>query len=374
MKELKLLIVEDDDNVIRGYMSNIESYNKTNHKIKIIPLIENNKDEAINHLRNSDNNFDGAIIDLDLKKSGGDDSSGNEVIKEVKTNLRFPVFVISGTAHNIAEELNEETAFFKVRNRDDNFDFVEEMVSIYNTGITNITNRKGTIEKYISEIFWKHLSNSMELWVQDESRTSEEKENSLIRYTLLHIQEYIDEELEKYHPSEFYITKPIKKNIITGDIINYNNTDYIILTPSCDIVLRNDGTRNADFILICKIKPLESIVKNYNLLNKDTSTSNDNRKRLITFLENKNQKYHFVPKSNMLEAGLIDFQDKTTIPTSSFNNLLTEGLIIRKATVSQPFLKDIISRYSNYFARQGSPDFNSDEIYNSLFENKQNQP
>lgn len=368
MKELKLLIVEDDENVIIGYLSNIESYNKTNDKIKIVPSIENNKDEAINHLRNSENNFDGAIIDLDLKKSGGEDSSGNEVIKEVKSNLRFPVFVISGTAHNIAEELNEETAFFKVRNRDDDFDFVEEMVSIFNTGITNITNRKGTIEKYISEIFWNHLSNSMELWVHDESRTSEEKENSLIRYTLLHIQEYIDEELEKYHPSEFYITKPIKKNIITGDIISLNNLDYIILTPSCDIVLRVDGSRNADYILICKIKPLESIVKNYSLLNKETSASNDNRKRLISFLENKNQKYHFVPKSNTLEAGLIDFQDKTTMPTSMFDDLLKNGLIERKATVSQPFLKDIISRYSNYYGRQGSPDFNSEEIYNSLFE------
>ena len=40
----------------------------------------------------------------------------------------------------------------------------------------------------------------------------------------------------------------------------------------------------------------------------------------------------------------------------------------RIATISIPFLKDIISRHSNYFSRQGSPDFNVGEIYKGLFE------
>lgn len=367
MKELKLLIVEDDSNVIATYTRDINSYNKTNGDLNIKETILSDKDQALDMLKNSDNIFDGAIIDLDLKQSGGSDSSGNEVIKEVKGNLRFPVFVISGTSHNLDQSLSEETSFFKVRDRDADFDFIEEIVAIFNTGITEILNRKGTLESYINDIFWNHMSNSMELWINDSTRTPQEKENSLLRYTLLHMQEYIDEALEKYHPSEFYITKPIRKNLFTGDIIELEENRYLILTPSCDIVMRPDGPRNADFILFCKIKPLESIVKNYELLKHDTSPNNDNRKRINGFFENKNQKYHFIPKAKSIEPGLIDFQEKLTIPSTDVDELLKAKKINRIATISQPFLKDIISRYSNYYSRQGSPDFNSDELYNSIF-------
>lgn len=367
MKKLRLLIIEDDISVIATYMRDINSFNKTNGNLKIEETILSNKDQALEILKNSDYTFDGAIIDLDLKNSGGSDSSGNEVIKEVKTNLRFPVYVISGTTHNLDPALSEETSFFKVRDRDSGFDFIEEIVSIYNTGITKILNRKGTIERYISNIFWNHMSNSMDLWINDASRNPEQKEISLLRYTLLHMQEYIDEELEKYHPSEFYITKPIKKNLFTGDIVELYSARFLILTPSCDIVIRPDGMRNSDYILFCKIKSLSSVVKNYGILKHDTSKNNENRIRINGFFENKNQKYHFIPKAQSIEPGLIDFQEKMTIPSIEVDELLNAGKLLRLATISQPFLKDIISRYSIYYSRQGSPDFNTDEIYNSIF-------
>jgi hypothetical protein len=56
---------------------------------------------------------------------------------------------------------------------------------------------------------------------------------------------------------------------------------------------------------------------------------------------------------------LIDFQDVTTI---SFTNDLE-----RIATISSPFIKDIISRFSNYYSRQGQPTFNQKKIIDGLF-------
>jgi DNA-binding response OmpR family regulator len=106
MKELKLLIVEDDPEAIIAYQRGIKAFNiertiSHNSDLSIIELPINNKDEAIYTLRSSENNFDAAIIDLDLLGQGGQDSSGNEVIREIKNNLRFPVFVISGTPQHI---------------------------------------------------------------------------------------------------------------------------------------------------------------------------------------------------------------------------------------------------------------------------------
>jgi len=358
---MKLLIVEDDKPTVQTYTDNIESFNKKSD-IKIEYTIKENIDEAKNSLLSPD--FDGAIIDLKLSSSTTE-LEGLEIVKEIENNQRFPIYIVSGSIGQIDKE---ENAFLKKRNRDTNFkEILSEIVEIYKTGITNILGRKGEIDKYLNNIFWNHLSNSMDLWVNDLTRSPEEKEKSLLRYTISHMQEYIDEGIEKYHPSEFYITEPIKSNIFTGDIVTYESNRYLVLTPSCDIVLRKDGNRNANRILFCKILALNNVIKNYSLLNSDTSANNDNRKRLNSFIVNNKQNYHFIPKSNSLDAGLIDFQDKLTIESGEVEEKLNKKQMIRIATVSMPFLKDIISRYSNYFARQGSPDFNVDEIYKSLF-------
>jgi len=361
---MNLLIIEDDKPTIQSYLDNIESFNKKSN-VQIVPEVIDNLEDAKNSLISPD--YDAAIIDLKLS-SNSVDLEGLEIVDEIQDKLRFPMFIVSGSLGQVERE---ESAFFKKRSRDGNFkEILTEITEIYITGVTNILGRKGTIEEYLNSIFWNHMSNSMDLWINDVTRTPEEKENSLLRYTLLHMQEHIDEALEKYHPSEFYITKPIKKNLFTGDIVELEKNRFLILTPSCDIVLRPDGNRNADFILFCKIKPLDGLVKNYELLKHDTLSKNGNRIRITNFFENKNQKYHFIPKAESLEPGLIDFQDKLTIPNLEVNALLEAKKIERIATISQPFLKDIISRYSNYYSRQGSPDFNTDELYSSIFKSE----
>ncbi|MCC5930323.1 MAG: hypothetical protein JJU28_13835 [Cyclobacteriaceae bacterium] len=368
MKELKLFIVEDDPNVVEGYESSIKSFNKTNeHNIQITPIYEGNKDAALIRLKDSDISFDGAIVDLDLRQSGGEDSSGNEIIKAVVENLRFPVFVISGTAHNLDPELNKESSFFKVRNRDEGFDFIEEMISIYNTGITRILNRKGTIEKYITDIFWNHLSNSMDLWITDRVRSPEQKEKSLLRYTLFHIQEHLEltaeSDFENYHPAEIYITPPVKDKVFTGDILieKESKKNFIVLTPSCD--LAHEG--KTENILIGEIVKSDSgeindlkMIINGNNVGRDRKNNAANK--LKNLIKNNVPKYHFLPKYKEISGGLIDFQSLKSINKDTLNDFE------RIACVNSTFTKDIIARFSFYYSRQGSPDFNIDEVYESL--------
>lgn len=369
MKELRLLIVEDDTNVIETYTRDINSYNKTNENIKIIETILSDKDKALELLRNSDNIFDGAIIDLDLKQSGGSDSSGNEIIELVKNNLRFPVFVISGTPQNVDSRHGKESTFFKVRSRDDEFQFIEEFVDIYNTGITEILNRKGTIEEYINTIFWDHLSNSLDLWTNDRKRSPEEKQKSLLRYTLLHLQEYleitVDSEFENYLPSEIYITPVIKPSVFTGDIVqnNEDKLNYVVLTPSCDL-----AQSKAKDILLVAIEPIKDTIvgEKIGILKKGQAKKEqleDSEKILRKIIHNTfSNKYHFLPKYKNLDGGLINFQKLHSLRIKDFDNNYT-----RIASINGSFTKDVVARFSYYYSRQGSPDFESDELYNSLF-------
>jgi len=368
MEKIELLIVEDDEKVINDiYIRNINSFN-LDASVKINYTISKTKDEAIEILNNL-HNFDAAIVDLDLLGLHGNDKSGNEVIRIIKNNLRFPVFVISGTPHNLDIDLRNESSLFKIKSRGEEGDYIDEIVSIYNTGITKILKRKGTIDEYLNTIFWNHLSNSMGIWIEDDSRSPEEKQKTLLRYTLLHIQEYLelseDSDFEDYHPAEIYITPPVKPNIFTGDVIKEKKTEinYIVLTPSCD--LAHEG--KTEIVLLVQIQNknegeinrLKTIIINPEESNGNKKSAEKELKRLIN--NSQSSKFHFLPDYENIEAGLINFQQLKSVPKKS---ILED--YDRIASVNSTFTKDIVARFSYYYSRQGSPDFNENEIYNSL--------
>lgn len=360
MKELKILIVEDDKGIQSTYDRAIVSYNKGSKDVNIIPTYESDKDRALQILLDASLTFDGAIIDIDLKGSGGQDKSGNDVIREIKNNLRFPVFVISGTTHNLDADLNKPNDFFKVVNRDDaEFDFIEEFVSIYNTGITNLLNRNGEIEGLMNDIFWNHLSNSLNIWIDDNSRNSEQKEKSLLRYTILHMLEYLDE--NNVHPSEFYITRPVKENLSTGDLISWNGNRYAVLTPACDF-----AQKKVTKAFLLRIKEISDEINGIDEIKSIEDLSKTKKQAFERIVKNNKDSYHFIPKHNLINAGIIDFQDKLSVQIEEIEERIESTEIDRFATISLPFLKDLIERYSSYYARQGSPDFDVDEVISSI--------
>lgn len=365
MAEINVLIVENDKNDIQAYQDTIKTLNmefKGKHVIK--EVIKTNEKEGLEALQS-----DWSAAFIDLKLSTQDILSaqeGNNLVSQIYSKRRFPVYIITNTPGDVSPEF-KVSDFLKINTKDGiNYNEVfNEIIQIQETGILRIIGNQGLIEKYLDKIFWDNLSNSIGLWSQDDSRNSEQKEKSLLRYTILHMQEYLDE--ENCHPSEFYITKPIKGNIFTGDIVTLDGSRFIVLTPSCDIALRSDGTRNTNKILFCRIKNLKDEVKDFDKLTPETGKTNDNRKRLNRYVQNKSGgNFHFIPKHKSIAAGLIDFQDKMTIDEQEVEARIADKNIERIATVTMPFLKDIISRYSNYYSRQGSPDFDSDEVFKSI--------
>jgi hypothetical protein len=90
----------------------------------------------------------------------------------------------------------------------------------------------------------------------------------------------------------------------------------------------------------------------------------DESKNILRALINNSysNKYHFLPKNQNFDAGLINFQRLSSIKIKEFNTDFT-----RVASINSNFTKDIVARFSYYYSRQGSPDFNTDEVYRSLF-------
>ncbi len=366
---LNLLIVEDDENQIKLYKDAIEEFNSRSD-IKIEIKASSNLEEGLKQIRNND--FDAAIIDLRLG-SGDMEGKGKEIIKEIKGNLRFPVFVLTGYPGDLDEDLKEENIFYKVykQTEKNTNELLDEISRIYKTGITNIMGRKGIIDKTLQKVFWENFSENIVYWIteiEDENKI----EKVLSRHILAHLSESLklteEGEFERCHPAEVYIMPPIKKDFFTGDILkNITSGEYfLILTPACDMVLRKQKNgegwvtyRSADKIIVAKLVEFTRVEEVSKYIEIPSKTKKGEVEKYIR--NTKRERYHYLPSfGSRIQGFLVDFQD--------INRIKPEELTIyeRVASVDEPFLKDIIARFTSYYARQGSPDIDMDIILKKL--------
>ncbi len=364
---MNLLLVDDDQSQNKVLQDAVDIFNSTSD-INITLDIATNYTDGLKKIQTL-NNYDGAIIDLRLEKNDAV-GLGNNLIKEIVKELRFPVRVITTHKGDLEPELQIENILFKCRGRgeEEYEDVLNEFKKIFLTGITQILGAKGTIDKQLSKIFWDHLSSSMDIWINDDKRTPEQKQKTLLRYILLHVQEYLElteeSNFENYHAAEIYITPPIKNNLFTGDLVieNESGKRFIVLTPSCDLaqlkakdILLSEAESEEEGLLFEKTR----IIKNGKGDADKLELAQTELKALIG--NHYSNKYHFLPKYNSIKSGLINFQKLKSVRVKDFNENFE-----RIASINSTFTKDIIARFSYYYSRQGSPDFNIDEIYESL--------
>jgi len=173
---------------------------------------------------------------------------------------------------------------------------------------------------------------------------------------------------EKCHPAEVYIMPPIKKDVFTGDILkNKDSQEFaLVLTPACDMELRKRKNgekwvtyRNADKIMLAKLIEFNQIAEVSAYIE---TKSNTKKKEVERYIKNtKKERYHFLPPfGSRIPGFLIDFQDISRINPEELTTY------DRVASVDEPFLKDIIARFTSYYARQGSPDLDRDIILRRL--------
>jgi hypothetical protein len=333
---MNLLIVEDDRKQLQMYEDTIASFNKE-YNTKITPDVFNTLREGLDAIQKP--LYDSAIIDLKLS-SNNSGLEGMTLVDAIRGRLRIPIFIVSGS---LAQVSFTETALFKLYKRDGNFrDVLKEIKSVYDTGITRFMRQDGEIDKMLTSIFWKHLAHDLKLW--------EEHKNpqTLLRYILSYFQEYLDispdGDFEEYHPSEVYIKPPVKKHFHTGDLVLFDRERYLIITPACDIVLRDvkntpEGgkmkERKATHLTLVK-----ALDFNYKDLCKRKNGSLE-KSKLADYINNKFFRYHYLPPYEGNSGFLLDFEDVKSVDFS--------WPLSRIAAISSPFIKDIISRFANYY-------------------------
>ncbi len=356
MEELHILIIEDEKVQIDLYCDVIEQFNKSS-EYKIVPEFQEDYargEEALNTPY-----YDAAIIDLKL--SNTDELEGKKLVEKVNGKIRIPMVIYSGSIAQI-DDIEENMLLKKKLRTESLTDILKEIVTIYKTGITKLLRPSGIIDKKLTQIFWNHLVNDLNIWVEHNNA------KTLTRYIFSHFQEYMEinsaGDFEEYHPAEIYILPPIKKNIHTGDIIHIKGEFYIVLTPACDLVFNYKYNEKGEKIPFRKAENLVvALAKNFDYNESCQNKKGDvDKSKITSYVTNDFYRYHYLPSFNGNSGFLIDFQQLMTIPLEEGND--------RVASISGAFIKDIISRFSLYYSRQGQPTFFQKDIVNELYDKR----
>lgn len=360
MDEIKLLILEDNTKQQLAYKDSIELFNKDS-ELKICFDIKGDYDNCVILIGSKE--YDAAIIDIKL---GGTDTigKGNDLIRLIKNKLRYPIFVITGYPGDIDPELSNENMFFKIYERDKitHIDLFKEIENLYKTGFTKILGGRGIIDKYLTEIFWNNLADSLNIWFGIEN-----SEKTLLRYILTNLFVYLDSDesgaFEKYQAIEVYIKPNLPSRIFTCDLLikKDDKKNFIVLTPICDL-----AQNKAKCVTLAEVEPFTSGIINEkkNIIKKDSNGEKKKEAEDILkkiFNNNYSNKYYFLPYSEIYPGGLVNFQKLSSCKLESI-----EDEFEISAKIAHQFVKDIIAKFSNYYSRQGSPDFYEEQIYRDI--------
>ncbi|WP_016687420.1 response regulator [Neisseria sicca] len=393
MNKMTLILIEDNDDEAQSCQNAVNDFNDE-HKNKewCIQLVTHNNIEAASKALES-SYFDGAIIDMKLADSGDE---GNQALDVIRQHLkRIPVAIYTGTP-DVADNSDDIPLIDVFKKGDATYkQLIYKFWDIYNTGLTKIMGGKGQIEQSLSQIFIKHLLprispakispeptvSEKSNWVYYAEEDPDNTEKALLRHTLNHLIHELYKSSENCYPEEMYIHLPNLEQdqvkVDTGCILQNkdNNKFYIVLSPACDLAEREEGVCNTDRALLVEIQMLEDILSddyfisnchNGKKLKKRYLKSNSESPReylskqqdndLIKYQRNtKNLYYCWLPKTSCFNNGaVINFRRVSTYSQEELDKSFNSPVI----QVASPFLKDIISRFSSYYARQGQPDIN----------------
>lgn len=302
--------------------------------------------------------LNGIIVDIKLDGT----KSGNGIVREIVKKFRVPVAIFTGTP-DTDQGGNSSIKVYK-KGEAGHEEILKDLCLVSDTGLFNVLGGTGIIESLMTKIFWDNLYPQIELWKEKKAQGIE-TEKVLLRYTISHIQELIDNEVPAYVTEEMYILPPINNDIRTGSIIRYktNNVYCIVLSPPCDLAIY-DGQVKTDRILLCEIEPQDEV--NARIIEGITSATKQTKKIEKALNNNYTDYYHWLPQNTLFSGGYINFRKVITYSPEEFLKIFCHPLI----KVQEGFVKSILSRFSSYYARQGQPDFNfekeADDIVHRL--------
>lgn len=346
------MIVEDSDSDIETCIASSKRYFSEKRTEIEIDVFKNVNDAKLNLYKG----YSGAIIDLTFPEK----EDGMFLLQSIKDDLfRIPIIVVTGTPDAIGTDKSGLINVLKKGEFDYQTEVFDKFVAIFKTGITEILGGRGRIEQIVNEVFVKNLLPQLDVWIDYGEINTENTKKAILRYTVNHLMNILDYDSKQCYPEEVYFFPALTDDEFkTGSIVKTKEGEnyFIILSPPCDLAIRETGEINTDKILFVKITSHKNVI-DFRL--KKVTEREEQEKLLSNIFNNRlTYYYHWLPETSYFEGGFINFRDIITITKKEFKKNFEKPFI----QVSPHFVKDILSRFSSYYARQGQPDIDADSI------------
>lgn len=349
MEKIKLLLIEDDEGDIglcRDVTKEIEKEQNIQIELHVSKTIEDG-------MKNINNSYDGTIIDIILNT---DNIGGAKIVESIKNcKMRIPIAMYTGTPD--FKFMDDPRIKIFIKGKDSYEGVIKYLIGIYKTGITRIMGGRGKIEETLYDVYDKILFPDLNIWQLYAEKAPELTEKALLRFTLNHLWQLLDDDNEKYFPEEVYI-KPPNIKPTTGSIIKEKNNAvyFILLSPSCDLVER-EGKVKTEKLIMAEIEPYRDVLK-----------IDKNQKSLEKKMKNNEWFYrHWIPETNDFSGGFINFRKLTATAREKFDAMFEWHPL----QIAAPFIRNIQSRFASYYARQGEPEINLDFLIERLLKQQQ---
>lgn len=375
--ELRVLFIEDDEKLGQNLQKSFDGSSVAGYALRT--KVINQFEDGISAINKCD--FDLVILDLYKDKDTKDEDAGIKVLDSIRKSAFVPVVFYTGHAYKITGLISEIVG---VVSKGDGIEtLTKEIERIITSKIAVLKSQiYGHLRESLRKYFWETVDAEKKIFVPGKSDVSlgylllRRFANSLSKENIKQLLGDDKIKTDKAHPMEFYIfpvdPDSTKEEYLAGEIIEKEGKHYAILTPDCDLVLRSNGSRKADKILLAAAKNFKSLpdyTKYEELKMKQDKSEKENQQllnlegKLKTWMGNRGgeqDRFFFLPATPFIENMVIDFQDKFMV---DYNELTSYR---RVAKLDLPYAQSMISSFIRYYNRIGFPDIDADYVLAGL--------
>ena len=381
------MVVDDELDVGETIAALLESYTPVSDARPITTRFEKSFDNAVNLLANEI--FD--ILVLDIRGESGPtptNEAGIEVFTEIRRRRFIPIIFYTALPDVSADISNAPFVQTVSKIAEEPFaDLKKAVENVIYSGLPHllqsVSNHLDGLERAFMVDFVEHNWSSLVDRPEDMAYLLSRR----LGVSFEEGAESLAQELgqagestpaEVVHPTRYYVQPPhsnyrmgdiIAASVPTEEDVNDNEgaderedageTLYVILTPSCDLVIRSDKMK-AEMVVLLECLPLESF-EEYQDWKRAPSDNVGRLRRLLTSRpRGQEDRYFYLPAVWDMPDVVADLQRVISIPGEEL------GSYRKIASLDSPFAEALSYQFIRYMGRVGTPDLDIDSVMQRL--------
>ena len=371
----QLLFVDDEPKFcdeVKQYLED-EHLGSPNEKMSVKTLTDFNKAlEALEQHR-----FDLLILDvrLGLHDEFPEEEVGIKTLEEIQQRRFVPVIFYTGLPRLVQEH---QTSIIQVVRKSEGLPRLLEVVkNIFDTPLPTVNRALiKHLETVQRDYMWGFVAQHEAEFINTSDRTAlayllaRRLAMSLSGPGIEQLSQDLGDSTEfsldegRVHPMQYYVMPPVEISPLTGDLyrvrIGQQDQYWVLLTPSCDLV---KGREKAKWVLMA---PCVLLTEEQEYQDWHDNPSNTKKKKLKSLLGNNRsnghqpERFYFLPGALDLPEMVVDFQQVVTLPRVQLESW------DQVASLDSPFAEALLTRFTRYFGRLGTPDLDIDFVLNRL--------